>query len=142
MNNLDEKHLELINLWCKFWNERKPEELVKIFTDNFIYEDVATSTINKSKDELISFMKSVYTTSPDIKWTLKNPFVKDNNGCTEWTMIGTQTGPLKGGIPATNKKFEIKGSSVFSFEGEKIKTCSDYCDMMTLMKQIGLMEKK
>ena len=57
-------------------------------------------------------------------------------------MIGTQTGPLKGGIPATNKKFEIKGSSVFSFEGEKIKICSDYCDMMTLMKQIGLMEKK
>ena len=51
MNNLDEKHLELINLWCKFWNERKPEELVKIFNDNFIYEDVATSTINKSKDE-------------------------------------------------------------------------------------------
>ena len=87
-------------------------------------------------------MESVYAKSPDIKFIVKNSFVKDNRGCAEWIMVGTQTGPLKGGIPPTNKKFEIKGTSVFSFEGEKIKSCSDYSDMLTLMKQIGLINNK
>ena len=142
MDTIDKIHLDLINLWSKYCSEKKPDELINIFTDEFIYEDVATGTISHNEKELREFMESVYTKSPDIKFIIKNSFVKDNRGCAEWIMVGTQTGPLKGGIPPTNKKFEIKGTSVFSFEGEKIKGCSDYSDMLTLMNQIGLINKK
>ncbi len=138
---MEEKYSELIGLWGKYWNERKPAELIKIFTKEFIYEDVPTHTVNHNGEELTKFMNSIYTMAPDIKWTLTNCFVKENKGCAEWLMVGTQTGPLEGNIPATNKPFEVKGASVFLFEGDKIKSCSDFSDLMTLLKQIGVVKK-
>ena len=137
---MDERYLKLIELWCKYWNERNPEELVKIFTPEFIYDDVSSGTVNHNLEEQKKFMNKTFAMSPDIKWTIENSFVKDNKGCVEWIMTGTQTGAFEKGIPATNKKFEIKGSSVFLFEGDKIKKCADYCDLLTLMKQIGIMK--
>ena len=141
MENLDEKHQELLNLMFKYWSEKKPDELIKILAKEFTYEDVPTGTISHTPDELKAFLNRVYTMSPDIKFILKNSFIKDNKGCAEWIMTGTQTGPLQGGIPATNKTFEVKGSSVYTFEGGKFKTVSDYCDMLTFMKQIGIIKK-
>ena len=141
MNNEDEKNMELINLWAKFWNEKKPEELAKIFVDDLTYEDIATGTISHTANELIAFLKRTYTFSSDIQFVLKDSFIKGNKGCVEWLMIGTQTGPLEGGVPPTNKKFEVKGLSVLSFQDGKIKSCSDYCNMMTILKQIGLINK-
>ena len=141
MSDLEEKHQELINLVFKYWTEKKPEELFKIFVKDFIYEDVASGIISRNPDELRAFMNSTYTMAPDIKFVLKNCFVNGNNGCSEWIMVGTQTGPLQGGLPTTNKKFEVKGASTYTFDGDKVKTCSDYCDMMTFMKQIGVIKQ-
>ena len=135
---MDEKHQELIKLIFKYWSEKEPEKLFNILSEKFTYEDVASGTISHTKEELKAFMDSTYTMAPDIKFIMTSCFVKNNKGCAEWLMVGTQTGPLQGGLPATNKSFEVKGASVYTFEGDKVKICSDYCDMMTFLKQIGV----
>jgi steroid delta-isomerase-like uncharacterized protein len=53
-------------------------------------------------------------------------------------MRGTHTGEMPG-MPATGKRFEVRGASTFEFRDAKILRCSDYWDMATLLKQLGFM---
>jgi steroid delta-isomerase-like uncharacterized protein len=56
----------------------------------------------------------------------------------EWTMSGTQTGEMPG-MPATGKTFSLRGASVVELRDGKLTRCSDYWDLVTLLKQLGLM---
>ena len=42
-------------------------------------------------------------------------------------------------MPAPGKRAEVRGASVFEFVGDKIRRCSDYWDMATFLKPLGLM---
>jgi ketosteroid isomerase-like protein len=44
------------------------------------------------------------------------------------------------GLPAaTGKQVEVRGASILEFADGKIRRCSDYWDMATFLKQLGLM---
>ena len=53
-------------------------------------------------------------------------------------MAATHKGDLPG-LPATGKRFSVRGATVFELQGEKIRRVSDYWDMVTFLKQIGVM---
>jgi len=62
----------------------------------------------------------------------------------EVTWTGTHTGPLEtaeGTIPASGKRQETPAAIVLTFEGDKIKENKQYFDLMTLLKQIGALDK-
>jgi steroid delta-isomerase-like uncharacterized protein len=56
----------------------------------------------------------------------------------EWTMAGTHQGDLPG-LPATGRRFSLRGSAIVELRQGKIKRLTDYWDMATFMKQIGAM---
>jgi predicted ester cyclase len=53
-------------------------------------------------------------------------------------MRGTHKGDLPG-MKATGKRVDVRGSSIFEFSGTRIRRCSDYGDMVTFLRQLGLM---
>jgi predicted ester cyclase len=60
-----------------------------------------------------------------------------------YTAIGTHTKPLRSptgsSIPATGKKFAVKGCSTYELKGGKISRQWDFADMLSLFGQLGLM---
>ena len=42
------------------------------------------------------------------------------------------------GLPATNKTFEVRGATVVDFTDGKIRRNSDYWNLATYLKQVGL----
>jgi SnoaL-like polyketide cyclase len=56
-------------------------------------------------------------------------------------MSTIRTSQESGAIPPSNKSIEVPACEVFRVEGEKIKSSSHYFDMLTLLKQIGAMER-
>ena len=57
----------------------------------------------------------------------------------EWIWKATNTvGWPSMGIPATNKYFEIRGTSVMNIENGLIKRNSDYWDWKTFLTGIGI----
>ena len=42
-------------------------------------------------------------------------------------------------MPATNKSFSIRGATILEMNSGKIQRNSDYWDLATFLKQIGLM---
>ena len=74
-----------------------------------------------------------------MKFESKSRFVAADgkSGALEWTWRGRETKHFPG-LPATNKLFEIRGATVVEFTDGKINRNSDYWDLATCMKQVGL----
>jgi steroid delta-isomerase-like uncharacterized protein len=130
---------QVIEEWAAVWSSpTMREQLVSLFTDDCVYEDVTMGVVNHGKTEVANFYTLVFGAFPDFKIELTSHFVAGNWAGAEWLMAGTHHGDLPG-LPATNKPFSIRGASVFELRGTRFSRCSDYWDMVTFLKQIGVM---
>jgi steroid delta-isomerase-like uncharacterized protein len=125
---------DLINAWTV----HDVEKLLSLCTDDCVYEDVTMGVVNRGNAELKGFIRSIFGAIPDFEMKLISGFTAGNWGGAEWSMSGTHKGDLPG-LPATGKRFSVRGSSIFELRDGKIKRNSDYWDMVTLLKQIGVM---
>lgn len=94
--------------------------------------------MNRGLAELRAFGEGFFSGFPDVTFELGSSFANGTAGAAEWIMRGRHTGDLPG-MPATGKRIEVRGASVFEFVGDRIRRCSDYWDMATFLKQLGLM---
>ena len=125
--------------WAAAWSSPgNAEKLVSLFTDDCVYEDVTMGIVNHGKRELENFYNFIYDAFPDFKVELRSYFVAGSWAGAEWLMAGTHKGDLPG-LPATNKSCAIRGSTIFELQGDKIRRNSDYWDMVTFLKQVGVM---
>jgi steroid delta-isomerase-like uncharacterized protein len=120
------------------WASHNVEKIVSFFTNDCIYEDVASGVVRSGKEELKTFIKNILIAFPDFKVEVKSFFVAGDWVGSEWIMTGTRTGPSPN-LPNTKKKFSIRGASITELHGGKIKRNSDYWNMTSFLHQIGLM---
>jgi steroid delta-isomerase-like uncharacterized protein len=126
----------ILDQWATAWSSHDLDRVLRLFTDNCIYEDVPTGAINRGKDALGSFAKFFFSVAPDFKIELAKRFETDRWAVGEWTMSGTQKGDMPN-LPATGKPFSVRGVTILELEGDKISRCSDYWDMAAFLKQLG-----
>jgi steroid delta-isomerase-like uncharacterized protein len=129
----------LIEAWAQAWSSPHGlEKLCSLLTDDCVYEDLGTGTVTQSKAELKAYFEACFHAIPDFKIELTSHFSAGNWAGAEWTWSGTQTGDFPG-IPATHKYACVRAASVFELQGNKFRRCSEYWDMATALKQVGLM---
>jgi steroid delta-isomerase-like uncharacterized protein len=124
--------------WAAAWSLHDVEKLLSLCTDDCVYEDVTMGAVNRGKAEVKAFADAVFAAFPDFKIQLMSGFTADTWAGAEWTMSGTHRGDLPG-LPATGKTFSIRGSTICELQAGKIKRNSDYWDMVTFLKQTGVM---
>lgn len=129
---------DLIKSWAEDWASGNFVHLLTLFTEDCVYEDVAFGMVHRGKVELKSFAEITHAAFADFNFKVNNCFATENFGSAEWTFSGTHHGDLPG-MPATNKSFTFRDTSVFEFNSGKIQRCSDYWNQTTLLKQLGLM---
>jgi steroid delta-isomerase-like uncharacterized protein len=129
----------LLEQWAAAWSSSNVEKLLALFTDDVVYEDVTLGAVNHGRDALRDFATAVFAAFDDLKFELKSRVVASDGkaGAMEWTWRGRQTKDLPG-LPATDKPFEVRGAAVVEFADGKISRDSDYWDLVTYMKQVGL----
>jgi steroid delta-isomerase-like uncharacterized protein len=103
-----------------------------LFTDDVVFEDVAQGTVHRGKDRLRAFAERVFAGFPDVTLQLTSRFASGFQGGGEWVMRGTNRGDSPG-MPATGKRVELRGASIFEFADGKIRRYSDYWDMATFL---------
>jgi steroid delta-isomerase-like uncharacterized protein len=128
----------LVENWASAWSSRDVAKVLSIFTDDCVYEDVTMGVVNHGKTELETFARGIFAAFPDFTLQLTSQFAAGSWAGAEWTMSATHKGDLPG-LPATGKRFSIRGATVFELQGEKIRRVSDYWDMVTFLKQTGVM---
>jgi steroid delta-isomerase-like uncharacterized protein len=123
--------------WAAYWSSHDVERLLGIFTDDCIYEDVTLGVVNHGKAELATFARGFFTAFPDLYVEPRSRIDAGERASVEWSMSGTNEGDLMGN-PPTHNFFVLRGMSAFELQGEKIRRCSDYWDIATFFKQLGL----
>ena len=124
--------------WAAAWSSHDMERLLPLFTEDVVYEDVTMDVVNRSTAELRAFGEGFFSGFPDVTFEVCSRFSNGTTGAAEWVMRGTHRGDLPG-MPATGKRVDVRGVSIFEFAGHSIRRCSDYWDMATFLKQLGLM---
>jgi steroid delta-isomerase-like uncharacterized protein len=114
------------------------DNVLPLYTDDCVYEDVTLGVVNHGKDELRAFGGLFLSGFPDVAFELTSQVAAGERAAGEWIMTGTHTGNLPG-LPATGRSISIRGASILELRDGKIRRCSDYWDMATLLRQVGLM---
>jgi steroid delta-isomerase-like uncharacterized protein len=136
----DTQELEhVLDQWVLAWSSNDVERLLPLFTESVDYEDVPFGAASRGRDALRDIAAGTFAAFADMKFELKSRSVAADgkSGMIEWVWRGRQTKDFPG-LPATNKPFEVRGATVVEFTDGKISRNSDYWDLATYMKQVGL----
>lgn len=124
------------------------DEVLSFCTDDIFYEEVvAYGVVARGKQELRARIQGIFDAWPDIRLELTSHFSSSEHHCVEWISSGTlanaSSDVLLGdtadspGSPAAGKSVSYREVVVAEQKDGKISRISLYCDMMTLMRQLG-----
>ena len=120
------------------WLSYDVEKITSFFTEDGVLEDVPLGSVNRGKQEITAFISATFTAWPDFKLEPTSFFFSGDWAASEWIMTGTHDGDFAG-MPATGKKFSVRGASLFELKGAKLKRETLYYDMVSFLRQVGLM---
>jgi steroid delta-isomerase-like uncharacterized protein len=105
-----------------------------------VYDEKGTHRRIQGADEIIDALQAWAKAFPDSRATFVREFASGNTAVFELVWKGVHAGPLQtptGTIPASNKPVELPACQVVQVEGDKVKSTSQYFDMLTMLTQIG-----
>jgi steroid delta-isomerase-like uncharacterized protein len=126
---------KLIEEWATAWSDQDVDRVMALFTTDCAYEDVTFAAVQHGHDELAAFGRGFLAGVPDFTIELHSVLADGDRGAAEWTMRGTHTGDLPD-LPATGRRFAVRGASIFKAHGGLLTRCSDYWDAATWMRQL------
>ena len=115
------------------------EKAISLFAETCLYEEVARGMKFTNRKEIAGYLNGTISGIPDTEFEIVTIISNYTSAMVEWIWKGTNTvGWSSLGIPATNKYFELKGTSVMKIENSLIKRNSEYWDWNSFLKGIGI----
>jgi steroid delta-isomerase-like uncharacterized protein len=130
---------KLVKDWFAAWNSSEPENIIQFYADDSVFESVYRNTVANGKNEIVTNLKTNFIDYPDFKIEQKATFYSPNAVCGEVTITATQVHSSNPAMPATGKRYSVRGAYISEWQNGKIKRHAYYQDMMTVMQQLGLM---
>ena len=117
----------LFEEWAAAWSSpRNAEQVVALFTDDGVFEDVTFGVVARGKEELRRFATAAFAAAPDFQYGVTSRFAASHWAALEWVMSGTHQGDLPGML-ATGKHFSsVRGATILELEGGKIRREADF----------------
>jgi steroid delta-isomerase-like uncharacterized protein len=120
-------------------NAHDLEKMLTFFTDDAVYDCMPMGKLSRGKKEIKDFFSDTFTSFPDFKIEMKSNFIAGDQGAGEWVMSGTFAQSTTPGVPATGKKFSVRGATINEFRGGKISRNTNYWNRAEFLQQVGLM---
>jgi steroid delta-isomerase-like uncharacterized protein len=130
---------KMMNDYVAAWNSHDMEKVLSFCTDDVVFEEVPMEKVWRGKKEAKDFAKDTFTNFPDFKIEVKSGFSAGAQGAGEWVMSGTFANSSTPGMPATGKRFSVRGTSIIEFREGKISRESMYWNLASFLQQVGLM---
>ena len=113
------------------------DKFTSLFVEDCLYEEVAAGKKYEDKKAIAEWASYTISGIPDSELEIVSIIASDNMATIEWIWKGTNTVGWPG-APPNNKYFEVRGVSVMVIEDNLIKRNSDYWDLNTFLKGIGV----
>ena len=131
--------------WVEAWNERKPEMIPDLVTEDFLLDSPTTRHTGwhvQGQEAAADYLRYIVNAYPDLKWEVTAPPMF-RNGLARVAFSWRGTGHFSGvldppGVRGTGRPFDFSGLEVFDFRGPRACYLNASYDLLGLMKQIGL----
>ena len=127
--------------YVEVFNKGDWQRYKEMLTPDTVYEEFGTQRRIQGADQIVDADRAWKEAFPDAEGKISNICSSGSMGCIELTWEGTHRGTLmgpEGNIPATGKRASVRAALFLTFEGDKVKECRHYFDLMTLLQQIGV----
>ncbi len=127
----------MFDLLTEFWNSGNLELLPQLFSEDVERSDPDHPQPIRGRQEIANYMAEVRTGFPDFKIELKRQIGEGDQVAVEWTCTGTHNGVFQG-IPATGRRANVAGVSLYRIKAGKIVEERAYFDRLALLQQLGV----
>src|SRR5712691_8982130 len=131
---------DLIDRYFNAWNAHDASALAALFArrDAYAYED-PTGRIAVRAEDLDTVVDAVAAVFPDFQYRITSRTIEGNRAAVEWILTGTNTGPLKPGVTATNKPVHLAGLDILEAGSPNgLTRVRRHFDQKSMYEQIGM----
>jgi len=120
------------------FNSRDAACAQRHYSDDVEHAVPALRAVWRGRAEHAAAFRRLWQASPDLRLTVVSTLGDDDQAVAEWVIRGTLEQPLDD-LPATGRRFEVRGVSCARLAGGKVRRQVDYWDLPTLLRQLGLL---
>lgn len=133
---MTQEHVRLVERVAALQTSHEIEDLLALFTDDVVYEDVPFGVVKRGHAEAKELFEGTWTSLPDFAMTLKSVVADEDRGAMEWVMSGTHLGDFLE-YPASGKSFSLRAAAVMRFSNGRISHWTNYWSLSSFKKQLG-----
>ena len=119
------------------WNRGNLNTVSELITDNCRYHDPVFPSLSFGTENIKNHIQACRGGFPDLMFTIDDTIAERDEVVMHWTATGTHNGQFLG-MPPTNKKASVTGTSINRIEGSKIAEMWSNWNLMSLMEQLGI----
>lgn len=128
---------ELVSAWFEGWNARDGERVSALFAESGTYEGPTTRMAIHAYD-LTPVIEALAAQFSDFTFETGAVIDDGTRVAVEWTLRGTNDGPIKTGVIATGRRLHMTGIDVIETRDGKIAAVRRTYDRRAMMEQLGL----
>lgn len=119
------------------WNRQDPPGIVSTFAAGGTYSDPVAGA-GLTGEAIAGYAAGLFTAFPDLHFEVGDTRIEsDRFLVAEWTMRGTNCGPLQGG-PPTGRTVALPGMDLILVQNGRVASVRGFFDRQTLFEQLGL----
>ena len=141
MTTATEQLHELIGAYNDAWNAHDVERIRALHAPDMVFEN-HTAGERAQGDQAIEHIARIFDAWPDIAFSTRRLYVREDLVVQEWTATATHVKPLKRGdivAEPSGRRIEWNGMDVIPFENGKIKRKDVYSDSVSILRQVGVL---
>ena len=119
------------------WNQGNLNTVMELVANDCRYHDPVFPSLTSGAENIKNHIQTCRSGFPDLRFTIDDTIAERNEVVIHWTGAGTHKGQFLG-MPPTNKKASVTGTSIFRIEGGKIVEEWASWNLMSMMEQLGI----
>lgn len=131
-----ERVYRLVREYVAAWNRHDVDRLTSLFAENGSYGEFGLGRVMLAREEIRRHLNATFGALPDLTIApTGDPLSSGERVYWKWLMIATHEGEFAG-VPATGKRFELRGASVLLTNGDEIVRGADCFDVGSIVRQV------
>jgi steroid delta-isomerase-like uncharacterized protein len=133
---------ETIDRYNAAWNEHDLDAIMAMHAPDMVFEN-HTAGESASGAAARAHIGSIFASWPDIEFTTRRLYVRENLVVQEWTASATHAKTMRRGdlvAEPTGNRVTWDGLDVIPFEEGLVKRKDVYSDSVSILRQVGLLD--
>ncbi len=119
------------------WSQGNLNTVMELVANDCRYHDPVFPSLTSGAENIKNHIQTCRNGFPDLTFATDDTIAERNEVVVHWTGTGTHKGEFLG-MPPTNKKASVTGTSIFRIEDGKIVEEWANWNLMSMMEQLGI----